>query len=239
LWKEIAIVILLILTGSSWVYWQVNSPNKVTSTDAAFKIFVTVIGSALTILVLDQLWFAEEKKKWRKIKGKVDEMCRSEISDIFSVFCLILIPPKHFTIEAGDEEEGQKELMRKTMEHQMTELDRFAQGDPNHIKEILIEEQHLLNADYGKLFEHRHANLNDIKMKYGRFLEPSKLDPIIDLERILESISGNIEVRLKLQTQPFGAALVPSIDDKIAHRVHELLKTLVECKRIGLLKMAQ
>lgn len=236
MWKEAAIILLLIITGSSWVYWQVYSPNKVAPTDAAFGIFVTVMGSALTILVLDQLWFAEERHKWKKIKGKVNDMLCSEISDIFADFSVILIPPKVFTMESGSEERQQAELMRKTREHQMSELSRLAEGDWKQTKQILIEEQHLLNGDYGKLFEHRYANLNDIELKYGKFLEPSKLDPMIDLERLLESLSSNINVRLKLKTQPLGAALVPSCNDKISYRVHEILKTLNELKKIGILK---
>ena len=227
---------LLIITGSSWAYWQISSSNKVTPTDAAFKIFVTVMGSALTILVLDQLWFAEERKKWKKIKDKVNGMLCSEISDTFADFAMILIPPEAFTIESEGEEEKQAELMRKTREHQMSELNRLAQGDWKQIKQTLIEEQHLFNGDYGRLFEHRYANLNDIELKYGKFLEPSKLDPLIDLERLLESLSSNINVRLKLKTQPLGAALVPSCDVKISYRVHEILKTLGELKKIGILK---
>lgn len=227
MWKEVAILILLIVTGSSWACWQINSPYKTTSTDAAFGIFVTVIGSAMTILVLDQLWFAEDRRKWRKIRSKVDAMCRDEISDLFTDFCTILVPPKVFTIESKSEEEGRVELMRKTREYQLEELDRSAKGDWKQIRQRLIDEKHLLGGEYGTLFIHRFENLNNIELKYGRFLEPSKLAPMIDLERLLESIDGNINVRLKWN--------VPATEDKIAYRVHELLKTLVECKRIGLL----
>jgi hypothetical protein len=236
LWKELAIIFFLIVTGSSWIYWQVSTPNKVAPADVAFSIFVTILGSAVTILVLDQLWFAEERKKWKKIKDKVNDMLCSEISDIFSDFSVIVIPPRAFTIESEGEEEQQAELMRKTKEHQMSELSRLAQGDWKQIKQILIDEQHLLNGEYGRLFEHRYANLNDIELKYGKFLEPSKLDPLIDLERLLESLSGNINVRLKLKKQPLGAALVSSSDAKISYRVHEILKTLNELKEIGILK---
>ena len=236
MWKEVAIILFLIITGSSWVYWQVYSPNKVAPTDAAFGIFVTVMGSGLTILVLDQLWFAEERRMWKKIKDKVNDMLCSEISDIFADFSSILISPKAFTIESEGEEEKQAELIRKIKEYQMSELSRLVQGDWKQTKQTLIEEQHLLNGDYGKLFEHRYANLNDIELKYGKFLEPSKLDPLIDLERLLESLSSNINVRLKLKTQPLGAALVPSCDAKISYRVHEILKTLSELKEIGILK---
>ncbi len=236
MWKEVALVLFLIITFSSWIYLQVYSPNKVALTDVAFGIFATVMGSGLTILVLDRLWFAEERHKWKKIKGKVNDMLCSEISDIFADFSTILIPIKAFTLESQGEEEEQAELMRKTKEYQMSELNRLAQGDWKQIKQILIEEQHLLNGGYGKLFEHRYANLNDIELKYGKFLEPSKLDPMIDLERLLQSLSSNINVRLKLKTQPLGAALVPSSDDKISYRVHEILKTLSELKEIGILK---
>jgi hypothetical protein len=73
-------------------------------------------------------------------------------------------------------------------------------------------------------------------LKYNKFLDPSKLSPLIELERLLKSISSNINVRLKLMTQPVGAAFAPSYEDKIAYRIHEILKTLCEFKRIGILK---
>lgn len=93
----------------------------------------------------------------------------------------------------------------------------------------------MLEGDYGELFGKRSANLSDIETKYGKFLKPSELKPLINLERLLRSLSGNIKVRLKLRVQT-GAFLIPSIENKIFHRVHEIMKVLKQFKNLGLLK---
>lgn len=236
MWKETVIILFIIITGLNWAYWQTNATNKVTPADASFNLFVQILGTGVTILVLDQIWFAEERRKWQKIKDKVNDLLSDEISDIFADFSLILIPPKAFTIESEDPTQQIEELNWKTREYQMAELNRLAQGDWQQVKQILITEQHLLQGEYGGLFDRRYANLNDIELKYSRFLEPSKLRPLIDLERLLKSLSSNIRVRLKLKTQPVGQALIPSFDDKIFYRVYEIMKTLNEMKNTELLK---
>ena len=60
--------------------------------DAEFNIFIEVLGTGITILVLDKLWNAEEKKKWKEVKDDVDKLLKEEISSIFSNFTIYLIP---------------------------------------------------------------------------------------------------------------------------------------------------
>ena len=71
MWKEIVMIIILALTGFNWVYWQVLVPDSFDIADASFNLFIQIIGTALAVLILDQLWFAEERSKWKKIKEKV------------------------------------------------------------------------------------------------------------------------------------------------------------------------
>lgn len=234
MWKEIVIILLMIITGLAC--WQIAAIDKVSPADASFNLFVEILGTGVTILVLDQIWFAEERRRWQKIKDKVDYLLSDEISEIFTDFSSILIPLRAFVIKSEDPTKQIEELEQKTKEYQMAELNRLAQGNWEQVKQILIKEQHLLEGKYGGLFDTRYSNLNDIELKYSKFLEPSKLKPLIDLERLMKSLSSNIRVRLKLKTQPLGQPLIPSSEDKISYRVHEIMKTLNEMKNIGLLK---
>jgi hypothetical protein len=233
LWKEAVIVFFIIITGLNWGYWQTSTANKVTATDVSFDLFIQILGTGLVILVLDQIWFAEERTKWKKIRNEVNDMLSNEISDIFADFALILIQPKVFSLKAEDPVLQIEELNKKTKEYQLRELNALALGGWQEVKRRLIAEQHLLDGEYGGLFDRRYANINDIELKYSKFLEPSQLKLLIDLERLMKSLASNIAVRLRLNAQPLGRALIPSFDDKISHRVHEIMKTLNKMESLG------
>ena len=239
MWKEVVIVFFMILTGTSWIYYQLATTQKITPTDAAFGIFIEILGSGLTILVLDKIWHYEERKRWKEVKDDVLKLLSEEITEIFVDFASILIPPIVVSISSDEEQSEEavlREMRQKTNEHRLNELSRLASGSVDEIRRKLLEEGHLLDGEYGDLYNKRYSNLNDIDMKHGKFLDPSILKPLINLERLLKSLSSNIRVRQKLR-EGTGAFLVPSVEEKIFHRVHEILKILEKCKNIGLLKL--
>ena len=212
------------------MYYQLTIPNnKVTLTDGSFKIFTTVLGAGLTILVLDQIWKYEERRIWKAVKEDVLKLLSEEINGIFTDMATIMVPIRAFTVEAGED------IVSKTNQYRMDELNRLAGGAVANIENRLREEGHLLKGEYGKLFDHRFEDLNDMEIKYGKFLEPKQLKPLINLERLLKSLAGNIRVALKLSNET-GAFLVPSVESKIFYRVHEILKVLMQFKELGLLK---
>lgn len=234
MWKEICIVVFITVTGVNWVCHQILTENRVSATDASFNLFVEVLGIGLTVLALDRIWFAEERKRWRRISDKVQDLLSDELSAIFSDLSLILISPKVFSIEAETPEQEIKEIQQKTEEYQMSELERLASGDLEDVKQLLVKEKNLLEGKYGRLFEKRSDNLSDIELKYGKFLEPEKLRLVIDLERLLKSLHGNIATRLKLLKRGYGGPFVSAIDEKIFHKVHEILRVLNESRNMRL-----
>jgi len=222
MWKELIIIALMVMTGLQWVYYQTRE-NPITATDAAFKIFMTTVGTGLTVLVLDKIWKYEEEKKWKSVKNEVSKLLSDEVYGIFTDFANILIP---LIVVAGETPE---EIFGKTEEHQLNELARLASGSREQIKRRLLEERHLINGDYGGLFDKRYAHLDDIDKKYGKFLEPKILRSLIDLQRHLQSLSGNIRTRGKLNGTT-GHFLIPSIEEKIFYRVHEVMKSLQDLR---------
>jgi hypothetical protein len=227
MWKEIVIVGLILLTGLQWAYYQTQG-NPVTATDAAFKIFMTTLGTGLTVLVLDKIWTYEDRKRWKVVKDEVHSLLSDEVHEIFADFAVVLIPMEVMSGNSAD-------IIKKTIEFQFEELSKLASAKVDEIKKRLLEEEHLLSGDYGELFDKRYSYLNDIDMKYGKFLEPKILKPLINLQRHLKSLSGNIRVRKKMKGT-LGEILVSSFDESISYRVHEIVKTLEEFKTIGVLK---
>jgi len=228
MWKEIAIAVLIFLTGVQWAHYQTQA-NPVTATDAAFKIFMMTLGTGLTVLVLDRIWRYEEEKRWKAVKDDVHSLLSDEVYGIFTDFAIVLIPMKVVSAEKH------ADIIKKTKEYQLEELAKLASGNVDEIKKRLLEEEHLLSGDYGELFDKRYSYLNDIDTKYGKFLEPKILKPLINLERHLKSISGNIRARNKMRGT-LGEILVSSFDGNISYRVHEIMKILEEFKTINVLK---
>jgi len=237
MWKEVAVIFFIVVTGISWVYYQLASTQKITPTDAAFGIFIEVLGTGLTILVLDRIWHYEEHKRWKEVKNDALKLLSDEITEIFEDFTLFLIPPIVISISSDEEDKEavQKEIRQGTNEYKLKELSRLVNGGIEEIRRRLLEERHLLDGEYGELFDKRYSNLNDMDMKFGKFLEPSILKLLINLERLLKSLSSNIRVRQRLR-EGTGAFLVPSVEEKIFHRVHEILKILESFRKIGFIR---
>lgn len=123
LWKEIAIILFMAITGLNWAYYQLSiQNNQIAPTDAAFNIFVEVLGTGLTILVLDQLWNYEERKRWKAVKDDVNKLFSEEITEIFTDFAMIMIPP---IVVLGETPE---QIAQKTSQHRMNELNQLAIG---------------------------------------------------------------------------------------------------------------
>lgn len=228
--KEITIILFILITGINWVCYQISGDQFVTSVDAAFNIFIEVLGTGLTILVLDKLFNAEEKKKWKAVKNDVNILLKEELSAIFIDFAGILIPPVVVSAITPNQ------IATMTNQHRLRELTNIAEGNITVVENRLRAEQHLLNGEYGNIFRRRYENISDIELKYGKFLEPETLRPMINLERLLKSLQSNINVKLKLAGQT-GAFLIPSVEQKIFMRTHDIMKTLNECKTLGLLSL--
>jgi hypothetical protein len=231
MWKERTIIILILLTGVISVYFQLTSTTKDQLTDVAFNVFIEVLGTGITILVLDKIWHYEENKRWKAVRDDVNKFLSEEIAELFSDFSFILIPPPIVSLSADEREDSQK-----IDEHKLNELSRLANGRLNHIQKLLHKEQHLLDWGYDALFESRYATFNDIDTKYGKYLEPWKLKILINLERLLKSLSSNLKARQRYKERE-DEFLLPAVEEKISNIVHEIVKILNECKERGLLKL--
>ena len=228
------IIAIIIFACFGWGYYQFYSVNQITPTDVLFNIFVEVLGTGLTILVLDKLWHAEEIKRWDEVKKEVIELLHGEVDDIFLEFALFLIPPEMFVLESEDE----KELEQKIKEYQKNELTKLAKGDLKEIENRIIENKLLINGGYGDLFRKRYESLNNIELKYSKFLEPSILRVMIRLETEMKALDSGIKARLNLKRQnKYGEFLIPSLERGIFHHVHEIVKILDEAREIRVLTL--
>ncbi len=223
--RDLVILGLILLTGLIWGFLQTIG-NPITPTDGAFKIFTTVLGAGLTILVLDKIWKYEEQKRWKPVRTDVMKLFSDEINGIFSDFATVLVPTEVFVGESTD-------IFERTRTYQLEKMAEFASGDVDEVDLRLKEEIHLLDGGYGELFEKRYNHLNDIDVKYGKFFEPRIWKPLISLERHLQSLAGNIRARNKMKEN--SATFVPALDWFIAYRVHEITKALEEFKNLEIL----
>lgn len=224
MWKEIGIIAFIAIAGLNWTYYQFYSGNQITPTEVSLNIFIEVLGTGLTILVLDQIWHAEERKRWSGVKSEVDKLLAAEFQDIFTEIALLLVPGAFV-----------KALLDKLADNKDS-LFELAQGDVKEVEVRIIKTKFQLEEEYGDRIQKKYESLSNIEMKYGRLLEASKQKLLIRLETRLRMLARDVKIRIGVREQNLSEYFdEDAIERGIANKVHEILKLLVEANKMGLL----
>lgn len=184
--SSLALLVLIALGFASFavVDWVWIIPNGIWERSLAERFFVSSIFTMLTIVLLNVLIIWWEQRSWRHVKKEVSLMIQEELGIIF----LLILD----FIENG--------LMIKnslTKENAFSKLCELkeSEGLPklNTALKALLEDKTSI-----KLFTEIKQNINNVELKYSRFLTPKLNRSLIKIQYSLSLLERGVQMHQKI-----------------------------------------
>ncbi len=143
--------------------------------------------------IIDVLLLRDERNRWRTVKSRVLALVRTNLTDTLDDVNLVTkaaFVTTHFPPQATREQ--QIEAMRQAI---LEKMRRLATDSTYLSTEV---DPALMSGSLNAFFVEKAKRLSDLEVKYwSKFLEPTQMALIIDLESCLDSLNTHITIASK------------------------------------------
>ena len=188
-------------------------------------------------LVLISLFLAlgiSHYKDWinTPIRKKVKKLLNKELSSILTDISTIC--GFHEVISSSDELTSE-EIMKKDTEIILKKVEKYSKKRKLKVKKTY--KNHILEGNFGNLFNRRKNNLNSIQLKYTNYIKPEILISIINIQEAFRYIDQDITIRNKqIKNKWLKLRNDEDIIKSIENNLHKIVKELQFMIDKGILK---
>ncbi|MDD5341792.1 MAG: hypothetical protein PHI73_00425 [Patescibacteria group bacterium] len=180
------IFILTILILLSFVAYYYSS-DKIQFDQISLSFLSASISVLIAVILINYYLEDEKRKRWKKLSGKVNEVLSNMFWDLFSYVDFITDPPNSNFWPKVDDAISPYELYHRKLKakHKSSRITIH----PERFDGLLDEE-----IGWGKYYENTKREFDELEIKYLEFISPETLYNIIEIEKILTSISSGIRI---------------------------------------------
>ena len=202
-------LIVLICIDLIWIIPKVRDFGVNLLTDAIFSIF--------TIVFLSWLFNYRDYLNWKPVKHSVFKRIGKQIFGIFTELANLCRCTRGGEVPEG---ETLEQFFRRIFFKQLKELNEKVELNE-------IGKKYLVKEKFASLLEKREQYLNNIEMKYSKFLPPKLVGSLMVIQDNLHSLSLNVRTRGKMKSF-FGLSdekyfkLVSAIIQRIIKEIYKI-----------------
>jgi len=209
-------LIVFICIDVIWIIPNVRDIGVNLLTDAIFSIFAIVFLSWL-IKYREYLSWKREYLSWKPVEHYVFTRISKQIFGIFTELANLCKCTRGGGVPEG---ETLEKFFRRIFSKQLEELDEKVELND-------IGKKYLVKETFASLLEKREQYLNNIEMKYSKFLPPKLVESLMVIQDNLHSLSLNVRTRGKMKSF-FGLSdeeyfkLVSAIIQRIIKEIYKI-----------------